>query len=904
MRFRNLLIPLVLGVLATAPAVAQDCVDYAAGVHVAASLPPEARYLAAHGDHLYLSSLHVVDVATPGSPVDLGAFAGPDGVVKDLAVADGYLFAAFTPGAFGTFGGLAVFDLAAPGAPVLAGTVPLPGLATALAAGSGRAYVRTDDGYVHIIDVSDPAAPQVLGSLGAGAVTAFDATGDIVYAWDRIAAMMRVYNAANAAAPVVWTTWPLAGVEDVELALGRLLVFAGGSYRAYGLADPLAPTFAQVLPAVDRVCDFHGNQAAAYGFPAKFWDLSAPASPVLLATVPYVVHSGFMRDGRVLVGVSDDFCELVPGDGSARGATGSLALDQAPTGLAVLGSHALVLKEMGLDVVDASDCTAPTPVASLLVPGLNDGYAVAGDWLYILARSGIGSALQVVDLRNPAAPVDAAFVPASSARLQGLVAAGSRLYTARGSVLVPIDISDPANPVVEAGLPGLGFGAVAAAAGNLLVTANDWEVRTFSLADPAAPAPAGVLQTDLYGRGLLLDGATACLLHDEGVALFDVSDPANIAPLGALDVPGTLDGFALAGHRLYVEGNGIHVIDISDPAAPAFVGSLPYGSDTFAPLAAVGQCLWFAQYVSPDMGRINIAPLACAAGGGGGGGGEGDDPEVVTIDIRPGSDTNPVRCGGRVHGVVPVAILSENGFDALTIDHASVRFGPGQAQEAHTRRVHEDRGRGHGHGDRNGHGRGDQQLVPRRHEVDVDCDGDLDLLLHFRLDDADIACGAKEASLTALTFAGVEVAGSDRVTTVPGCADDDDKGRGGRGGRDGRDGHHDDDDDEDEGFDCAKDRQAAGGKGGASAPLLAPNPFNPQTRVLFSLEQPGRVTVSVYDLAGRRLAVVADGEFAAGPQDVLWDGRDDAGMAVSSGVYFVRVEGAGPAVNLRAVLLR
>lgn len=897
MRSGNIMLSLALAsALSSAlavPAVAQDCVDYGAGVHVTASVAAGARYLATAGGRAYLSSLHTVDISQPGQLVDRGEFAGPDGTVSGMAVSGSSLVAIFTAAPWGTFGGLAVFDLSTPDAPVLSATLDLPGIATALVVTGGRAYVRSDDGKVAIVDLADPAAPALAGYVAAGNVTAFDASGATVYAYDLGSASVRVVDATNAAAPQVVASWPEAGVQDVELAYGRLYVYAGAAYDVYSLADPLAPAFAQALPVIDRPVDFDGAQAAAFGFPARFWDLADPLAPVNLATIPYVVHAGSVSGMRALVGISDDFCEVELGDGSAAGATGSFAMDQAPTGLAVLGNYALAIKEMGLDVLDASVCGAPVNVASLLIPGLNDGYVVAGDWLYILVRMGSGSALQVVDLRNPVSPLDAGFVPVSSSRLAGLTTAAGYLYTARGSNLIPINVTDPANPVVLPGLSGLGFGPAAAAFGSVLVSADIGEVRTFSLADPAAPALVGVLPTELYGRSLILDGNTAYLLHDDGIALFDVTNPAAIAPLGSLVVPGSLDGFTLAGNYLYVEGNGIHVVDVTDKAAPAFVGSLPYGSETYAPLAAIGSCLWFAQYVSPDQGTMNIAPLYCADNGGGG----DDEPLPVVIDIRPGDSENHINCRHR-EGVVPVAILTTATFNALDVDHTTVRFGPGLASETHFTRGGDDdddhgdghgEGRGHGHGDNDGDrggrdGRGGRggdsrnhddddddgdddgrQPVMVRHEEDVDHDGDLDLVFHFRQEDAQIACGDPFAVLTGLTFDGRRITGQDTVN-------------------------------------------ASGGRGRLArelpAPTLAPNPFNPQTHVMFSLAQPGRVQVSVYDVAGRRVTVVADGMFEAGSQDVLWAGTDDAGRAVSSGVYFVRIEGAGLAVNLRAALLR
>jgi hypothetical protein len=67
-----------------------------------------------------------------------------------------------------------------------------------------------------------------------------------------------------------------------------------------------------------------------------------------------------------------------------------------------------------------------------------------------------------------------------------------------------------------------------------------------------------------------------------------------------------------------------------------------------------------------------------------------------------------------------------------------------------------------------------------------------------------------------------------------------------------------------------------------------PNPFNPQTTVLLAMRQPGRATVKVYNLQGRLVKTLADETLAAGRHELRWNGTDNAGQAVPSGVYFVR----------------
>ncbi len=83
-----------------------------------------------------------------------------------------------------------------------------------------------------------------------------------------------------------------------------------------------------------------------------------------------------------------------------------------------------------------------------------------------------------------------------------------------------------------------------------------------------------------------------------------------------------------------------------------------------------------------------------------------------------------------------------------------------------------------------------------------------------------------------------------------------------------------------------------------------PNPFNPSTSIKFSLAAAGRTHVAVYDIAGRKLAVLVDGHLEAGPQELIWEGRDQEGHPMSSGVYFCRLEARGFSDARKLVLLQ
>jgi hypothetical protein len=69
-----------------------------------------------------------------------------------------------------------------------------------------------------------------------------------------------------------------------------------------------------------------------------------------------------------------------------------------------------------------------------------------------------------------------------------------------------------------------------------------------------------------------------------------------------------------------------------------------------------------------------------------------------------------------------------------------------------------------------------------------------------------------------------------------------------------------------------------------------PNPFNPVTTIAFSVAERGRVRLAIYDVTGRRVRALVDEALVPDRYEVRWDGRNDAGLRVSSGVYFYKRE--------------
>jgi hypothetical protein len=83
-----------------------------------------------------------------------------------------------------------------------------------------------------------------------------------------------------------------------------------------------------------------------------------------------------------------------------------------------------------------------------------------------------------------------------------------------------------------------------------------------------------------------------------------------------------------------------------------------------------------------------------------------------------------------------------------------------------------------------------------------------------------------------------------------------------------------------------------------------PNPFNPSTTIVVQLPQTGRVDVGIYDVAGRLVRTLENGKRGAGPLVLNWDGTNNAGVRVSSGVYFTRVRAGVHIITRKLVLLK
>ena len=83
-----------------------------------------------------------------------------------------------------------------------------------------------------------------------------------------------------------------------------------------------------------------------------------------------------------------------------------------------------------------------------------------------------------------------------------------------------------------------------------------------------------------------------------------------------------------------------------------------------------------------------------------------------------------------------------------------------------------------------------------------------------------------------------------------------------------------------------------------------PNPFNPSTSINYELLTDGKVVLKIYNLLGQKVRTLVNGNQAAGFRSVLWDGKNDSGSSVPSGIYIYEMRAGDFIMRRKAMFLK
>jgi hypothetical protein len=401
---------------------------------------------------------------------------------------------------------------------------------------------ETEGGGLHILDVSDPAAPTEVAFLdtetsvgGEGGAHALAMDGSNVYVADW-ANGLYVINVSNPAVPVqIGSVQDLAAANELVIA-GDYAYVAGEAYLS--VVDISSPSAATNLGRIEMPSLWLGSIAVngdrAYiagsnGGWLRVVDITNPSFPQqlgvysipgrvnrIIASADYVYAleglEGSAVSGLHIVDVRDAMSPTQAGFYDTPG----FALD-----LAVVGDRAYVADGgAGLHILDISDPTAPALLGTY--SGEARKVAVAGNYAYVVQRGTwggeqwVGGGLRILDVSDPTTPQEVGFFANAYPPLESVTVAGNYAYVAEfrstsaeqqvGGGLRILDVSDPAAPREVAYYQPLKRILQIVVRGNFAYVVDEERgLRLLDVSNPSMPFERGFLQTSDTTRGVALD---------------------------------------------------------------------------------------------------------------------------------------------------------------------------------------------------------------------------------------------------------------------------------------------------------------------------------------------------------------------------------------------------------------
>ncbi len=843
--------------------------------------PGSARGVAVACDVCYVADgaagLQMIDVGDPANPLIVGAQA-VDGLASDIVIDGDRAYVAS-----GT-AGLCVVDITDPTGPELLLSQATAGQAFGLALAGEHAFIAAGFGGLQVIDVRDfLTRPDAAGGCGSGGnPRGIAIDGDLVCFTHSYSSQLSVADISSPREPVILgTAVPVNSPYDIAVA-GDLAYVAAwiSGLQVFDLSDPTNPTAVGLCDTLGnpRAVVVDGDYAFIAGSPGFYVaDVSDPAAPARIG-----------------------WCDT-PGYAIGVAATGDLAFVADGTA--------------GLSIIDVSDPANPSVVGTCDTPGYAEMVAVSGNYAFV-ADEGSGY-LRVIDVGDPTAPAIVAEVYVTG-HVTDVAITGDLAYVACRSIagysgaIYPVDISDPTDPqrllggfidghagaiaiagdfaYVAASYSGLHVAWISQA--EFLIDANLGQSLPFENAEhEVAFARLTFSQVDSirwevslnggenwqylrpdYGwvkpphRGTDLMWRTAHYYRGEG------RNPActDLAIEWAYEIP-TVEAIVDLpddqGRQVSLTWtrSGYDYIGSSDPITfyavfrriddlrghPETTGRQDDGRELESPRGVPEDP---TRYPPGDWHYVLSVPARC------------DNeysvmaPTLVDWDVETGTGYSVffVRAATDDPSVFfdspPDSGFSMDNLAPAPPSGFTLDYGPDGNHLAWEPNEEEDL---------------DHYRVYR--STDPDFVPSPESLAHATTDtewiDDDPMAGQYHYLITAVDFAGNESAPSppETVTDVD----------------------------------------------GPTAPRAfalyqnVPNPFSPTTSIRYDVPaQGGHVTIRLFDVAGRLVRTLVDGPEMPGRKEVRWDGRDERGASVASGVYYCRLEAAGFETTRKMTLLR
>lgn len=401
--------------------------------------------IAVDGNFAYVGSptdgIDVINIANPTSPFHTTAYPG---VTYDLAVDGPFLYVADNSA------GLRIFDIGTPFVITLLGEYSTPGNAYSVDVAGDIAFVTDNIGGLEAIDVTDPSNPSLVAALaspGIGYDIAVD--GEMAYVTDDVAGL-RAIHVLSRSIPALAASRSLQNSYDVKVAGNHAYVaddFAG--LRIFDISNPSNPTIVSTYntPGSARGLTIVGGVAfVADASSVQIVNVTNPASPTLIGSFGGASAWDIAVAGDIAV-VANFFGAVNVyniTNLSAPTLLGSCSTPGDPIAVTIDGDYVYVADYgQGIQVINISNPATPTLVGGYPTPGHGYDVDVEGDVLYVASE---GGGFLVFDITTPSIPTLIGSLALPHAPL-GIDVRGDIAYVAdAASGLELVDVSIPSSP--------------------------------------------------------------------------------------------------------------------------------------------------------------------------------------------------------------------------------------------------------------------------------------------------------------------------------------------------------------------------------------------------------------------------------------------------------------------------
>jgi hypothetical protein len=894
--------------------------------------------IAVAGAHVFVADqaagLQVIDITDPTTPTLVGTCDTPGSALCVSVSGDRAYVADYGSG-------LQVIDISGPTSPMIVGTCDTPGSAFGVTVSGTHAFVADASSGLQVIDISDPASPMLVGTYDTPGYTyGVTVSGDNAFVADNTSGL-QVIAISDFVTPTLLGTYDTPSYACGVAVSGNRAFEADANWglEVIDISDPANPTAVggAATPGSALRIAISGDHAyiADNDYGLQVIDVSDLMNPVLVGTYNTPGWAWDVAVSGDYAYVADVFAGLAVidvSDPTNPTLTGTCGTSSDVLGVAVSGNHAFVAESItGLQVIDVSDPATPTIVGTCNTPGSSSGVSVSGDYAYVADGS---SGLQVIDVSDPTNPaLMGTYNTPGNAYI--VAVSGDYCFVADGeSGLQVIDVSDPTNPTLVGtyDTPGSALG-VTVSGEHAYVADHNAGLHVIQVFQ------SEVVSDNNVGRSLALGASNDTIFKARLVATqtdsvrWELSADGGVSwqgitPNGSWNqfaVPGadllwrSTHAWAAPGVNPAVAHLGIDwlyetavvdsIVDVPDDqggwARVQFARSaLDFADEAAFPISAYGVWRWVdsAALVAALEAQSSVAPEKSVAGNDRD---FGDMPVIAYngrtyVQSRPGLAVSSFP-PGTWEFVYNVPAVQQDTYVAVVPTAAdSSATGPNHTVfvlTAHTATpsiwyvsepdsgysvdniapavptglaVAYNTGSGNALSwdpspDRdfqyfNVYRSSDPGFVPSPSDL-------IHSTIATNWTDPDYDGWSVYYKITALDYVGNESAPASPGTVTA-----------------------------------------------VEEPVLpqtyglyqnVPNPFNPSTTIRYDVPAGGgAVTLRIYDASGRLVRTLQDGPQAAGQKTAVWNGRDDRGRGVVSGVYFYRLEAPGYRKTLKMILIQ